>query len=205
VLVNAQGVSKLCDFGLGRSLADGSYEYTQESKSGIPFKSTAPEAMRMKRFTAKSDCWAFGCLMWEVLHEESELFPHWSAQDVQEFIDNGQRLRFDPRFTQLKELPPSLSDAMNECWQVSPEARPSFQVLASKLRKVSDGSRDETDANSDGSRDLGSGGPDYVEEDGIIHSLSADGYTGYTGGYTEQQNPHNSGHQTPPDQDTGYL
>lgn len=57
---------KIADFGLSRGL-EGSAEQEYTTNGGkIPVRWTAPEAITHRKFTAASDVWSFGVVMWEV-------------------------------------------------------------------------------------------------------------------------------------------
>ncbi|KAL1484778.1 hypothetical protein MTO96_011027 [Rhipicephalus appendiculatus] len=65
VLVNANLVCKIADFGLSReieSATEGAYT-TRGGK--IPVRWTAPEAIAFRKFTSASDVWSFGIVCWE--------------------------------------------------------------------------------------------------------------------------------------------
>lgn len=76
---------------LGRWVTSES-EYTQQQTYGLPFKTTAPEALRHKKFSTKSDVWAFGVLCWEIIHCGEDPFPSATSKEVLSFIDSGKRL-----------------------------------------------------------------------------------------------------------------
>jgi len=65
VLVGADKVVKLCDFGLTR-LVDAGDQYCKLTNGRLPLKWMALESIRDRVFTAQSDVWSFGVLLWEI-------------------------------------------------------------------------------------------------------------------------------------------
>jgi len=65
VLVGAEKVVKLCDFGLAR-LVDAGDQYCKLTNGRLPLKWMALESIRDRVFTAQSDVWSFGVLLWEI-------------------------------------------------------------------------------------------------------------------------------------------
>ena len=57
---------KIGDFGLARDISENDYYRGGEY---LPFRWMAPECLNLneKKFTIKSDVWAFGVLTWEIL------------------------------------------------------------------------------------------------------------------------------------------
>lgn len=61
VLISKDNVAKVSDFGLAKKIMD-------DSRNGvrIRIKWTAPEAIRDRLYSNKSDMWSFGILLWEM-------------------------------------------------------------------------------------------------------------------------------------------
>ncbi|XP_057254421.1 ephrin type-B receptor 4-like [Pezoporus wallicus] len=133
ILVDAQLVCKVSDFGLSRALdPEGSADPTYTSSLGgkIPIRWTAPEAIAFRKFTSASDAWSYGIVMWEVMSFGER--PYWdmSNQDVIRAIEHGYRLPRPPR------CPPALHRLMLDCWRRDPRARPRFPALVSALDRL---------------------------------------------------------------------
>ncbi|KIM25686.1 hypothetical protein M408DRAFT_26013 [Serendipita vermifera MAFF 305830] len=125
VLIGADGVGQLCDFGLTRLVND-------ELETGLT--TTTPHtgtllylAYELVRLTGKAipttatDVYAFGCLAYEFIYNlppHSTLEDHWSVTYA---IGRGIRPAFRPR-----DLPPAYSiiwNLLESCWRYDPTLR----------------------------------------------------------------------------------
>ncbi|XP_063219308.1 ephrin type-A receptor 4 isoform X2 [Bacillus rossius redtenbacheri] len=130
VLVNAQLVCKIADFGLSReieSTTEGAYT-TRGGK--IPVRWTAPEAIAFRKFTSASDVWSFGIVCWEVMSYGERPYWNWSNQDVIKSIEKGYRL------PSPMDCPEAIYQLMLDCWQKERTHRPSFASIVKTLDKL---------------------------------------------------------------------
>ncbi len=127
VMVTAEGQAKVLDFGLGKSLdAEGSSSGPATAASGnSPTMTTAGTQMGMILGTAgymspeqakgrpadrRSDVWAFGCVLYEMLTGKRAF----EGEDVSETL--AAILRSEPDWTLLpKDLPPALRVLLTRC------------------------------------------------------------------------------------------
>ncbi|XP_009459411.1 PREDICTED: ephrin type-B receptor 3-like [Nipponia nippon] len=82
ILVDAQLVCKVSDFGLSRALEEESSAdptYTSSLGGKIPIRWTAPEAIAFRKFTSASDVWSYGIVMWEVMSFGER--PYWDMSN----------------------------------------------------------------------------------------------------------------------------
>lgn len=130
VLVNANLVCKIADFGLSReieSATEGAYT-TRGGK--IPVRWTAPEAIAFRKFTSASDVWSFGIVCWEVMSYGERPYWNWSNQEVIKSIERGFRL---PAPMDCAE---ALHQLMLDCWQKDRSHRPQFSNIVKTLDKL---------------------------------------------------------------------
>ncbi|XP_022665650.1 ephrin type-B receptor 1-B-like isoform X2 [Varroa destructor] len=131
VLVNAELVCKIADFGLSREIEYSAYsgskgEY-RTSGGKIPVRWTAPEGIQFRIFTTASDVWSFGIVCWEVLSLGERPYYNWPNQDVIKKVEDGYRLP-PPR-----DCPEALHMLMVDCWRSDRTLRPSFTSIVGTL------------------------------------------------------------------------
>ncbi|XP_030566577.1 ephrin type-B receptor 1-B isoform X1 [Drosophila novamexicana] len=126
VLVNAQLICKIADFGLSREIENASDAYTTRGGK-IPVRWTAPEAIAFRKFTSASDVWSYGVVLWEVMSYGERPYWNWSNQDVIKSIEKGYRLPAP------MDCPEALYQLMLDCWQKQRTHRPSFASIVSTL------------------------------------------------------------------------
>lgn len=85
------------------------------------------------KYTTKSDVWAFGVTLWEILNLGRRL-PFESFSDA-EVVENLAHLHHDDgQFSYLPRppTPPTtkdIADLMNECWRRQEAERPTFREI----------------------------------------------------------------------------
>jgi serine/threonine protein kinase len=117
ILVGANGVVKLADFGLARAKD----RMTSLTAPGIikgKLAYIAPEIARGKPASAQSDLFAIGCVLWEGLAGR----PLFDGEDVDLFrkVHRGQVL---PLFAEREDLPPRLFELVHQGLAVEPQDR----------------------------------------------------------------------------------
>ncbi|GMR36686.1 hypothetical protein PMAYCL1PPCAC_06881 [Pristionchus mayeri] len=131
VLVDESLTCKISDFGLSRGVEKCvDQEYTTNGGK-IPVRWTAPEAITHRKFTAASDVWSFGVVMWEVCSFGERPYWEWTNQKVISEIMAGYRLPAP------METPLALHRIMLRCWQLERHDRPTFAQLQSTLERLS--------------------------------------------------------------------
>lgn len=128
VLLTAEKVAKVTDFGLARDVHSEGV-YTKTTTAGrLPVKWMAPESIRFHIYTTKSDVWSFGVLLWEIITIGECPYPGIPARLLAGKLMSGYRMK---KPTQCSD---ELYEVMKACWQLDTEARPTFAELANILR-----------------------------------------------------------------------
>jgi serine/threonine protein kinase len=130
VLLDHNHCVKLCDFGMAR-LREHTYIATQHI-SGSP-SWMAPEVLRGDDFDDKSDVYAFGVIMWELMMRR---IP-WPDKNMAQLVGlvgfAGHRLEIP---SPLPEgCPKGFVPLMQQCWAAAPE-RPPFKVIRVQLEAI---------------------------------------------------------------------
>ena len=118
-----QVMVKLTDYGLASSDT-----YVQRATSsvgdGLPFRWMSTEAIQRRRFSAKSDVWAFGVVLWEMFTHGMVPYTLISSDsEVAERVIGGDRLE---RPLQPTECPDGVFSTMQKCWITQVRDRPTF-------------------------------------------------------------------------------
>jgi c-src tyrosine kinase len=125
ILLDASTVAKVADFGLAKDSRFGKVDIGK-----LPIKWTAPEALRQKISTSKSDVWSYGIVMWEIYSYGRAPYPRMSQKEVVDAVATGYRME------KPDSCPADLhTKIMAWCWEIDAKNRPSFKQLSDKLKK----------------------------------------------------------------------
>ncbi|XP_053962484.1 tyrosine-protein kinase receptor [Anastrepha ludens] len=119
-------IVKIADFGMARDIYRSDY-YRKGGKAMLPIKWMPPEAYVDGIFTAKTDVWSFGVLLWEVFSLGMMPYPGLQNPEVMKLVANGGRLSAPPG------CPTEIYRIMADCWNPTPEDRPDFTSLRERI------------------------------------------------------------------------
>jgi anaplastic lymphoma kinase len=119
-------VVKIADFGMARDIYRSDY-YRKGGKAMLPIKWMPPEAFLDGIFTSKTDVWSFGVLLWEVFSLGLMPYTGLPNRDVMQLVTGGGRLDAP------QGCPIAIYRIMAECWNPTPEDRPTFSNLLERL------------------------------------------------------------------------
>nr|CAH0112132.1 unnamed protein product [Daphnia galeata] len=132
ILVAAEDLVKISDFGLARQVGYNGYYVVRDYAQKLPMPWYAPESLAYWKFSVQSDVWSFGVTLYEMFSRGEE--PNFVSGDhnlLLRALQQGRRLPCPPR------CPPLIyRDLMRPCWDAEASHRPSFKVLLDKLRYV---------------------------------------------------------------------
>ncbi|XP_076263904.1 epidermal growth factor receptor isoform X1 [Rhynchophorus ferrugineus] len=129
VLVQKPTCVKITDFGLAKLLDINEEEY-KAAGGKMPIKWLALECIQHRIFTHKSDVWAFGVTVWEILTFGERPYDNVPARDVPELLEKGERLS-QPLVATI-----DVYMIMIKCWMLDAENRPCFKELEDEFSKM---------------------------------------------------------------------
>ncbi|XP_013882335.1 insulin receptor [Austrofundulus limnaeus] len=88
----------------------------------------APESLKDGVFTAHSDCWSFGVVLWEISTLAEQPYQGLSNEQVLKFVMDGGYL------DRPDNCPERIHSLMQMCWQYNPKMRPTFLEIVEMLR-----------------------------------------------------------------------
>jgi hypothetical protein len=128
ILLDANYVCKISDFGMTRDLQD--TEIYVSHGGQIPLKWTAPEAVNRKEYTTASDVWSYGCLLYEIWSLGDKPLNSLCIEEICRAVLRGPYRQPPP-----PGCPRSFYQLMMDCWNPEPAHRPTFQCVCHILRQ----------------------------------------------------------------------
>ncbi|NXX47195.1 INSR protein, partial [Tricholaema leucomelas] len=119
---------KIGDFGMTRDIYETDY-YRKGGKGLLPVRWMAPESLKDGVFTAYSDVWSFGVVLWEISSLAEQPYQGLSNEQVLKFVMDGGYL------DQPDNCPERLHSLMQMCWQYNPKMRPTFIEVIEMLKE----------------------------------------------------------------------
>ena len=131
VLLDASRRCKVTDFGLSKSESLNTAA-TQSTMGGGGAKGTpaymAPELLQSNTFTEKTDVYAYGMIVFEVLAGDTPWSGLNQMQIMMQVCIQKDRPKLDGG------APADLVALMQRCWDHEPDARPTFAAIKAELR-----------------------------------------------------------------------
>ncbi|XP_071552608.1 discoidin domain-containing receptor 2-like [Panulirus ornatus] len=129
---------KISDFAMSRPLYYGSYYRHRDSLALLPIRWMAWESILQGRFSTKSDVWAFGVTLWEILTmARQQPYEELSDDGVLENVSHcyhgdGSGMMLLP---QPPLCPREMYDMMAACWRPNDRQRPPFWEILMFLQR----------------------------------------------------------------------
>uniref|UniRef100_A0A8D8PU59 ALK tyrosine kinase receptor n=4 Tax=Cacopsylla melanoneura TaxID=428564 RepID=A0A8D8PU59_9HEMI len=117
---------KIADFGMARDIYRNDY-YKKGGKAMLPIKWMPPEAFLDGIFSAMTDVWSYGVLLWEIMSLGYMPYTGCANREVMQLVKSGGRL--EPP----SNCPLPIYAIMTSCWNPDPEKRPNFGVILERL------------------------------------------------------------------------
>lgn len=132
ILLSAQRVCKIGDFGMARRMQSETDVYERSSRNTkVPVRWMAPEVLLHNRYTQESDVFSFGILMWEIVTLASTPYRHLKTEQVMDAVARRGARPEKPDYCHAQ-----LYDIMRACWAHDERARPSFSKLVKQLDEL---------------------------------------------------------------------
>ncbi|XP_065179170.1 uncharacterized protein LOC135809689 [Sycon ciliatum] len=122
VMIGSDRVCKVGDFSTCRDM--GAPDSIASSRTlQVPVKWAAPEVLKHYKFSAFSDVWSYGLLLFEIWSLGSEPYDDLDSEKVLEYVDSGNRQ------SAPSKCPMAMYEIMMDCWHPYSTERPSFSQL----------------------------------------------------------------------------
>ncbi|KAL4658886.1 insulin receptor-like [Arapaima gigas] len=118
---------KIGDFGMTRDIYETDY-YRKGGKGLLPVRWMAPESLKDGVFTAHSDCWSFGVVLWEISTLAEQPYQGLSNEQVLKFVMDGGHL------DQPENCAKEIHELMQMCWRYNPKTRPTFLEIIERIK-----------------------------------------------------------------------
>ncbi|KAK8780923.1 hypothetical protein V5799_017734 [Amblyomma americanum] len=120
-------VVRVADFGLSRAMYEKEYYTDRNPKTQLPIKWLAPESLAKSIYNHKTDVWAYGVLLWELMTKGAPPYPQVDNWDILRYLDQGLRM------PKPEICPNELYEVMRQCWHHDPAQRPTFAELVDDI------------------------------------------------------------------------
>ncbi|XP_038606904.1 mitogen-activated protein kinase kinase kinase 20 isoform X1 [Tachyglossus aculeatus] len=126
VVIAADGVLKICDFGASRF-----HNHTTHMSLVGTFPWMAPEVIQSLPVSETCDTYSYGVVLWEMLTREVPFKGLEGLQVAWLVVEKNERL------TIPSSCPRSFAELMRQCWEADSKKRPSFKQIIAILESMS--------------------------------------------------------------------
>ncbi|GMT30782.1 hypothetical protein PFISCL1PPCAC_22079, partial [Pristionchus fissidentatus] len=127
----------IADFGMSRE----GPAYVIPRFKRAPIRWLAPETLKSKCYTFKTDVFSFGVMCWEVFHDCKDPYPGMSCAEVSKHVKSGKRMVLEaPLNADFRTV------IMNNCWEQAQERRSSQAEVSRLLEAITGQPRTDFDA-----------------------------------------------------------
>ncbi|GMT00798.1 hypothetical protein PENTCL1PPCAC_22972 [Pristionchus entomophagus] len=102
----------------------------QQRTDIVSSRHLAPEAWKEKRFSFKSDIWAFGVTLWEIFHNGRTPYEELEETAVMDQVEKGLRLKCI-----ADKFPNKLWKMAEKCWDNCADQRPKAADIVQEMEK----------------------------------------------------------------------
>jgi len=128
ILLTKELVAKVSDFGMSRLVNSSSVVYSQSDVGPLMWMS--PEALRKKKYSEKSDIWAYGVCCCEILSDGDIYHGMDGVQVATAVVSEGLKPIIPPN------APKNVSSIIFSCFEYEPENRPNFTQIQTSFNMV---------------------------------------------------------------------
>ena len=130
ILIDSHLICKVAIFSKAQCLKPGESSYIPPSDVSVmvPIRWAAPEILSKRRFSIKSDVWAFAVLLSEVFSQGNTPYPNMDNAEVKSAVQKGIKM------AQPSGCPNEVYELMKCCFELPAENRPPFVTICEKLK-----------------------------------------------------------------------
>jgi len=132
ILLHENVLAKIADFGLTRMIPEGKKYYRLMHTLKLPVKWMALESIVDKIFSPKTDVWAFGITVWEIMAYGAIPYGDMKNIEVEQNMKDGVRLEC------AEKCPQEFHNLLLTCWLKDPDDRPNFAQLSASTNALLD-------------------------------------------------------------------
>ena len=126
LMLGSDHIIKLTDFGIAQKLTEG-YNFSHDFAGTLPYSS--PEVIKGEPYNAKTDVWALGCILYELVAGK-RAFDFANEELIKQQIHSYQIPKLPTAFSSYETIN-ALSDVYELCMQRNQEKRPSVSDILS--------------------------------------------------------------------------